>query len=58
MAGLRFLVRLDFASTFSLEVGSMTEWIDDVFSNVLHLHWSRKANSFTVNQFLLVAHTI
>ena len=35
MAGLTFLARLNLASKFSFEVGSMREWIDDVRPIVL-----------------------
>ena len=57
MAGLRFQVRLDFASKISFEVGSMAEWIDDVLSIVLPHGRSSKANKITDNQILLCPRT-
>ena len=53
MAWLRFLVRLDFASQFSMEVGSMTEWIDNVLSIVLQQGRRSNANNITDSQFFL-----
>ena len=48
MAWLRFLVRLDFASQFSIEVGSMTEWVDNVLLIVLQQGRRSNANKIAV----------
>ena len=53
MAGLKFWVLLDLASNYSFEVGSMTEWFDDVLSIVLQKVRRSKANKVTNTQFFL-----